>query len=88
LQPLESLAIDCDHIESTLGPVLVSKMATQPPLRRQNHPTLFGAPDAGGGTAPVGPAALADFYEDHAFAVAQNQVNLTAPPADIARDQL
>jgi hypothetical protein len=63
-------------------------MATQPPLRRQNHPALFGAPDTGCRTAPVGPAALADFHEDKAFAVAQDQINLTAAPADIACDQL
>jgi hypothetical protein len=63
-------------------------MATQPPLRRQNDPPLLGAPDTGGGTAPIGPAALADFHEHHTFSIAQNQINLTAPPADITRDQL
>ena len=63
-------------------------MATQPPLRRQNHPALLGTPDTGCGAAPVGPAALADFYKDKALAIAQDQINLTAPPADIARDQL
>jgi hypothetical protein len=62
-------------------------MSAQPPLGGQGQAALFRGPDRGSRTAPIGAAALAHLDKHETGTVAQNQIDLTAAPAHIARDQ-